>query len=169
MDFELIYHDEPLTIRAEVKKDSVSVLDGEQKIEFAYTSPTDRTYLLSRDGKNQRVIAVKENETIYIATPKGQYIFRLPATGDQDTFAGEGGPHGDKSKLLPPMPGKVVKVFVTIGQKVRAKEKLVIVEAMKMENPVVAPYDAEVVKVNCSEGQLVDTEEVLVELKELEK
>ena len=65
------------------------------------------------------------------------------------------------------MPGKIVKVLVQPGDKVEPKQKLVIVEAMKMENPLVAPFSAEILKVNCSSGQLVDTETVLVELAPL--
>jgi len=168
MDFELTHNDEPLTIRAEVKKDRLVLLDGENKHEFAYVSLDAATHLLTANGRNQRVIAVKDRETVYVSTPSGEFTFKLPATANGDTFGEAGGAGGDKSKLVPPMPGKVVKVLVTVGQKVRPKEKLVIVEAMKMENPLVAPYDAEVVKVNCTEGQLVDTEHILIELKELE-
>ncbi len=167
MDFDLIYDGEPLTIRAEVKKDTLVLIDGEDKREFSYFSLDLAMHLLMINGKNQRVIAVRNGETVYVSTPGGEFTFKLPAVADSDSFADSGGPGGDKSKLIPPMPGKVVKVLVKEGQKVRPKEKLVIVEAMKMENPLVAPYDAEVVKVNCEEGQLVDTENVLVELKEI--
>ncbi|MFC1475977.1 biotin/lipoyl-containing protein [Candidatus Zixiibacteriota bacterium] len=168
MDFDLLHNDEPLTIHADVKKDRLLLIDGDARIEYLYFSLDGATHLVTADGKNRRLIAVRNGETVYVSTPGGEFTFKLPATADGDTFADAGGPGGDKSKLVPPMPGKVVKVLVTAGQKVRPKEKLVIVEAMKMENPLVAPYDAMVVKVNCEEGQLVDTENVLVELKEIE-
>jgi len=167
MDFDLLYKDEPLAIRAEIRKNSVVLLDGERRTEFVHVSLDSATYLITANGKNYRLVAVKDGNTVYVSTPDGDFTFVLPATGDGDTFADEDGMHGDKSKILPPMPGKVVKVLVEEGQTVHAKEKLVIVEAMKMENPLVAPYPAEVIKVNCTEGQLVDTEEVLVELKKL--
>jgi biotin carboxyl carrier protein len=54
------------------------------------------------------------------------------------------------------------------GDQVEPKQRLVIVEAMKMENPVVAPFKAEVVKINCSEGQPVDADTLLIELNEIE-
>jgi len=167
MDFDLIHNDERMTIRAEVKKDRLALADGKRTIEYVYCTLDTVTHVLQSAGKSRRVIAVKDREAVYVSTPGGEFTFKLPAAADGDTFSDDGGPAGDKSKLVPPMPGKVVKVLVTVGQKVRPREKLVIVEAMKMENPLVAPYDAEVVKVNCVEGQLVDTERVLVELKEI--
>lgn len=168
MDFDLLYNDEPLTIRAELKKDKLVLIDGEDKSEFSYFSLNRATHLVMANGKNHRVIAIKDGETVYVSTPGGEFTFTMPAAADGDSFSDTGEAAGDKSKLVPPMPGKVVKVLVTEGQRVRPKEKLVIVEAMKMENPLVAPYDAEVLKVNCTEGQLVDTENILVELKEIE-
>lgn len=47
------------------------------------------------------------------------------------------------------------------------KQRLVIVEAMKMENPLVAPFKAEVSSVGCAAGELVDVDKVLIELKKL--
>jgi biotin carboxyl carrier protein len=168
MDFDLVYNDEPLTIRADVKNDSIQLIDGETKTEFSIFSLDQSTYLVKVNSRIYRLAAVKEGNAVFVSTPGGDFRFALAPTGDNDSFSGESGVHGDKSRIFPPMPGKVVKVLVTAGQKVRPKEKLVIVEAMKMENPLVAPYDAEVVKVNCTEGQLVDTEDLLVELKKAE-
>jgi biotin carboxyl carrier protein len=168
MDFDLICNDEHITISAEVGKDRLAIKDGDTTREYTFYSLDAATHVLQANGLNQRVIAVKDRETVFVSTPGGEFTFKLPAAADGDTFGDDSGPAGDKSKLVPPMPGKVVKVLVAVGQKVRPKEKLVIVEAMKMENPLVAPYDAEVVKVNCAEGQLVDTEHVLIELKQIE-
>jgi len=125
------------------------------------------TFRVTNNGKSQQVIAIRDGEKIYISTPGGEFTFSLPTADDADTADDAMGGGKDKSKLVPPMPGKVVKVMVAPGDKVHPKQKLVIVEAMKMENPIVAPFEAEVVKVNCEEGQLVDTEHILVELNEL--
>jgi len=166
MDFDLVYQDQPLTIHAEVRNDAVVLIDGGRKREFRYLALDPATYVVFDNGKTRRLIAVKDGGVVYICTPGGEFVFHPAPATDDDTFVGEHGPHGDKSKLFPPMPGKVVKVLVREGDKVGKKQKLVIVEAMKMENPVVAPFAAEVVRVNCAEGQLVDTENVLIELKE---
>ena len=56
-----------------------------------------------------------------------------------------------------PMPGNILRVDVKEGDKVKAGQILVILEAMKMENEIVAPKDATVVQVATSKGAVVET------------
>lgn len=72
--------------------------------------------------------------------------------------------HGAKDKVSAPMPGKVVKVLVAVGEMVKARQQLVLVEAMKMENPVVAPAAGMVKAIHVVAGEQVNTEKILVEL-----
>ena len=169
MDFEFIRNDEQLTVRADIGKNSVCVIDGDIKSPYGYFSSDGSSFTITANGKTTQVVAARAGDTIFVSTPEGDYQFKLPPSVDGDSFGEAGGGSGDKSKLVAPMPGKVVKVLVEKGQTVGEKEKLVIVEAMKMENPLVAPYPAEIVAVNCQEGELVDTAIILIELKELEK
>ena len=62
------------------------------------------------------------------------------------------------------MPGNILKVNVSQGQAVKAGDVLVILEAMKMENEIVAPRDGTVVQVVTSKGSVVDTGSPLVVL-----
>ena len=64
------------------------------------------------------------------------------------------------------MPGTLVKVLVEAGQAVTAQQPLVVLEAMKMEHVVVAPYDGLVQQVCYAAGALVAKGAVLVELDE---
>jgi len=57
---------------------------------------------------------------------------------------------------LAPMPGKVLKVWVREGQEVRAGDRLVTLEAMKMEHGLTAPLDGTVAQVFVQEGALVE-------------
>jgi biotin carboxyl carrier protein len=63
------------------------------------------------------------------------------------------------------MPGTVLKVNVAPGDRVAARDALVVLEAMKMETPLVSPYDATVSAVNVAEGDRVAGGAVLVELE----
>jgi 3-methylcrotonyl-CoA carboxylase alpha subunit len=62
------------------------------------------------------------------------------------------------------MPGTVIRVLVEPGATVSARQPLVVLEAMKMETPLVSPYEATVRAVNVSEGDRVSGGALLVEL-----
>ncbi len=61
-----------------------------------------------------------------------------------------------------PMPGNILKVNVTAGQAVKAGTVLVVLEAMKMENEIMAPADGTVTQVLVQKGSTVDTGAPLV-------
>jgi biotin carboxyl carrier protein len=63
--------------------------------------------------------------------------------------------------VIAPMPGKVVKVLVGRGDVVAARQGVVVVEAMKMENELGAPMAGTVVQINVSEGSSVEAGAVL--------
>jgi biotin carboxyl carrier protein len=69
---------------------------------------------------------------------------------------------GGSQKIVSPMPGKIVRVLVKTGDQVKAKQGLVVVEAMKMENELRAARDGRVGKLSVTEGQSVDAGAVLL-------
>jgi biotin carboxyl carrier protein len=64
--------------------------------------------------------------------------------------------------IVSPMPGRIVKVLVTPGEAVVARQGLVVVEAMKMENELRAPRAGIVAEVRVREGAPVEANVVLV-------
>jgi 3-methylcrotonyl-CoA carboxylase alpha subunit len=66
--------------------------------------------------------------------------------------------------LLSPMPGKIVKVAVKVGDKVAKGAPLVIMEAMKMEHTIRAPAPGVVESVRYNVGEIVEEKKVLVTL-----
>ncbi|MFA4640979.1 sodium-extruding oxaloacetate decarboxylase subunit alpha [Pyrococcus kukulkanii] len=64
-----------------------------------------------------------------------------------------------------PMPGKVLKILVREGDRVRIGQGLLILEAMKMENEIPSPMDGVVKRILVKEGDAVDTGQALIELK----
>ena len=73
--------------------------------------------------------------------------------------------HRDEAALAAPMPATVVAINVTSGQNVKAGDALVVLEAMKMELAVTAPYDGRVRRVACRVGELVQPGVPLIELE----
>jgi biotin carboxyl carrier protein len=63
------------------------------------------------------------------------------------------------------MPGTVVAVPVAIGERVVARQPLVVLEAMKMEQPIASPFEATVRAVHVAPGDAVAAGAVLVELE----
>jgi acetyl/propionyl-CoA carboxylase alpha subunit len=70
-----------------------------------------------------------------------------------------------QGEVQAPMPGKVLKVFVKQGQKVRTGEPLVVMEAMKMEYSFAAEFSGDVEFVGCAEGDQVQLAQALVRVK----
>jgi acetyl/propionyl-CoA carboxylase alpha subunit len=85
---------------------------------------------------------------------------------DVDAAAHAEGGAGEQSQLTAPMPGTVIRVLAEPGQRVEARQPLVVLEAMKMETPLVSPYEAVVRAVHIAEGDRVAGGAVLVELEE---
>jgi acetyl/propionyl-CoA carboxylase alpha subunit len=71
---------------------------------------------------------------------------------------------GAVSTVTAPMPGTVLRVDVSAGDAVRARQTLVVLEAMKMETPVSSPFDATVTAVHVAAGDRVAGGALLVEL-----
>ena len=102
---------------------------------------------------------------------RGAWRLNLPAPPpasppDVDAAAHERAAARGESEVTAPMPGTVIKVLVAPGERVQARQPLLVLEAMKMETPLTAPYDAGVRKVNVAEGDRVAGGAVLIELEE---
>lgn len=66
--------------------------------------------------------------------------------------------------LLAPLPGKILKVFVKPGDRVKKGDVLLTIEAMKMENEMFASFDATVAEVYVKPGDKVETNKKLLKL-----
>jgi len=64
--------------------------------------------------------------------------------------------------IVAPMPGTVIEILVKPGDSVKADDEVVILESMKMENPICASADGTVKEVKVADQAKVDTNQVLV-------
>jgi len=70
----------------------------------------------------------------------------------------------DKGMITAFISGTIQKVFVKTGQKIKTGEKLLILEAMKMNNLIVSPFDGTVAELNVAEKDHVKKDFVLVRI-----
>lgn len=68
-------------------------------------------------------------------------------------------------EIKAPMGGKVIKVSVKVGDQVAEDDEVVVLEAMKMEMPILSEEDGTVAEVKVEPGQTVEAEQVLVVLE----
>jgi acetyl/propionyl-CoA carboxylase alpha subunit len=102
---------------------------------------------------------------------RGDFRLNLPvppphSPPDEEAAAHTHGPGAEQSALTAPMPGTVIRVLVSAGERVQPRQPLVVLEAMKMETPLVSPYEATVKAVHVAEGDRVAGGAVVVELEE---
>ncbi len=71
----------------------------------------------------------------------------------------------DSKEIGAPMPGKIFKVMVSVGDKVAAGDVLLVTEAMKMETNVKAPKDGVIKELVFGEGDQIDQNDLLIVLE----
>ena len=69
------------------------------------------------------------------------------------------------SEITAPMGGKIIDVKVKVGESVNEGDEVVILEAMKMELPVVAEASGMVKEIKCNQGDTIEAEGVLIVLE----
>lgn len=129
------------------REDSVvKVTLGEKTYEFSLLSQSDGHMVLQ--GENARFQVRHGTKTMSYQT---RDIVLTPAQTGRKKSAG-----ADHGELVSPMPGKIFRVLVAVGDQVKKGESLLILEAMKMEHAIKAPHDGVVKSIHFKEGEQVD-------------
>lgn len=100
-------------------------------------------------------VAVEEKGT---GVPSGT---AAPAAAPAPKPAPAAGGSAGAVKITSPMPGKILAVKSSVGADVKKGDVIVLLEAMKMENEVVAPQDGKVASINVNSGDMVESGDVL--------
>lgn len=159
-NYDFIYDEQESAVAVDKSGDGFkAVIDGE---EISLTQLAPNTFAVELNGERKLSAAVRKGDTCYIDIESILFEIKEPS---EDEFAGGAGDHaGAKDKIFAPMPGKIVKIQVALGDEVDIKQQMVIVEAMKMENQVIARAKGKVKAINFAEGDQVDTEKPIIEL-----
>jgi biotin carboxyl carrier protein len=112
-------------------------------------------------GKVYEATITSDNEgRVVVVNGRPPVAVRLNGRGGKrkpDRAAGSG-----PLRIAAPMPGKVVRVLVATGDAVRARQPLVVIEAMKMENQLRAGRDGTVTEIRARDGMLVEAGALLI-------
>jgi propionyl-CoA carboxylase alpha chain len=115
---------------------------------------------LEVDGVQHHFEIGRDGDRRYVHGPDGQATFAVvPRFPDPDRS-------GTAGSLVAPMPGTVRRIAVGVGASVAAGQVLAVIEAMKMEHPIVAPTDGVVAEVMVEPGDQVETGQTLLRLSE---
>ncbi len=110
------------------------------------------------DGHVRRACVVRTGERLLVALDGGAHVVEL---GDAPS---RGGSAGGIGAVVAPMPGKIVRVLVAVGDAVEPGQPLVVLEAMKMETTLRAEVAGTVGAVAVAAEQTVDAGALLVEV-----
>lgn len=145
-EYEILQNDQPNTFHILYKKEGKIVYEVNGKRYSAYVSLNEgQSYHISLEGM---LFHMKREDRL----------------GSSEFIIKEGAQEGSADQLSSPMPGKVIQLNVKAGDEVKKGDVLLIVEAMKMENNIIAPKDAQVQEVYVSQDAMVDRNMPLVKL-----
>ena len=120
-------------------------------------------YIVTLNGKNYEVEVTEEDAVLLEVTEAAAVapvaapapVAAAPAT------AAPAAPSASGTNVPSPMPGTILSVNVAAGQAVKTGDVLMVLEAMKMENDIVAPCDGTVKQLLVSKGSTVNTDDIL--------
>jgi pyruvate carboxylase subunit B len=127
----------------------------------------DRDISLILDGRSYDIKIEPENGRLHLYYGGERFDCSIldERIAELRRLAGDTGSTGILAEIKAPMPGLILKVFAEAGQEVAKGERLMIIEAMKMENELKAPRDGVIKAIQCTEQEAVEQGKVLVVLE----
>jgi glutaconyl-CoA/methylmalonyl-CoA decarboxylase subunit gamma len=117
-----------------------------------------RRFNVTVNGKTYQVevdeVGLSQPSVSYVPVQPVQPVQQSPVVQQEKPVSGE--------QMSAPMPGNILDIKVSEGQRVKAGDVLLILEAMKMENEITAPKDGVIVKIHTSKGTTVNAGDALI-------
>ncbi len=159
-DFLFLINDNEILSKLNANEDMLEIIIG--KNNFVIRQIDENKFETETNGELKKGVVVYHKGKYFVDIDSHQFELE---NGDELSFASATSTvTGDKDKIFAPMPGKIVKLMVKVGDSVKEKMPVVIVEAMKMENQVLAMADGVVKSIHFAVGDQVDTMVPIIEL-----
>ena len=132
-------------------------------------------YVVTLNGKNYEVEVTETDAIITGVTEVPVMVAAAPAAPvaapaavpaaeaptEAPVQSAPAAPTASGTQVKAPMPGSILSVKASVGQAVKAGDVLIVLEAMKMENDIVAPCDGTVKEIVVTKGTTVNTDDIL--------
>jgi biotin carboxyl carrier protein len=151
------YLDNTFSFELNPTVNNLSAQFGTQVVDVSLISTEAGQIDLLIDGKPVRAVISRDKEKRWV-TVNSQTLLLTKSSGARKNSQSGGHPAG---QLVTPLPGQVRAVQITEGQLVTKGQTLLIVEAMKMEMKIVAPFDGVIKTLSVQVGQTVERDQVL--------
>jgi len=146
-----------LSLEEKVRND-IQVSLGKRKYHVSVEFLSSDEILLNIDGKIHNII-INSNSLFYSVYVDGRF-FKIEKKSVSQIL-GEKGTRPKKRDIKTSMPGKIVKVFLKEGEKVKEDQAVLVLEAMKMQNEIKSPQSGIITKINLAVGDSVDAGSLL--------
>ncbi|MBI4392743.1 MAG: biotin/lipoyl-binding protein [Euryarchaeota archaeon] len=142
-------------------EDKVSVEVGGETYELSCEA-AGRSVAVGLSGRRHHVELVAAEKALIDGRPVGYRVAFFSPRGAPGKHEVE---ETGKARIRPPMPGRIVAVRASEGEKVAKGDVLMILEAMKMQNEVTAPTGGVLKRLLVKAGDVVDSHTVLAEIE----
>jgi len=122
-------------------------------------------YTLEIDGRIEDFLVLPDGEKVLVTHEDGAWLFEITSTQKRPSAKSKGVEIAGRVISRAQMSGRVVQVLKQSGDKVEAGEGVLIVEAMKMQNEIVSPKAGTVIRCDLTEGDSVNTGDLLFEVE----
>lgn len=119
-------------------------------------------YLVKLNGKEFEVEVEAKDGTVKTAAPAAAEAPTVKEEPAVAPAAAKAVVTGAGEKMTSPMPGTILQVNTSVGAAVKAGDVLFILEAMKMENEIMAPSAGRIAAISTTKGSSVNSGELLV-------
>ncbi|MCK4661714.1 MAG: biotin/lipoyl-binding protein [Bacteroidales bacterium] len=146
----------------------ITLLLGKTNYELNVVRTSNYQYSIIYNGKSYDIAVVKEKDHKNYIVDTEAHSYKIEIIDAESKFQKmkqKTETEDEDNSIISPIPGKVVKIFVKTGQKVKTGDTIIVISAMKMDSEFKTKKNGVVKKINVKEGDTVEGGKKLVIIK----